>query len=289
MAKRLYTYDDIMNLPDFIRVELIDGVICTDDWTNLEIDEEVFQNPPSEDHHVTYRLSIVKNKTIPDIYYSICIGGFYEPFNKIKSVFNSSSDDVPDAQTIYFKNGEMYKVYPTDKESWYDARYLVSDGVKYDLENLDDLKRIPVPKFPAHQNIMEGYGVTGNLDYVLRMKAGSFYNRKDKIMCSACLWKCTELMLAHPLSWEESHFYRIVQWHVEMGMFDEADKAEKYIYSVLDYDANYQQLINHIKDNPEYIKQQEAFHKKNLMRKEYYHIFMNYLNWLPNLLVLIAE
>ena len=49
----------------------------------------------------------------------------------------------------------MYKVYPTDKESWYDARYLVSDGVKYDLENLDDLKRIPVPKFPAHQNIME--------------------------------------------------------------------------------------------------------------------------------------
>lgn len=195
-------------------------------------------------------------------------------FNKIKSVFNSSSDDVPDAQTIYFKNGEMYKVYPTDKESWYDARYLVSDGVKYDLENLDDLKRIPVPKFPAHQNIMEGYGVTGNLDYVLRMKAGSFYNRKDKIRCSACLWKCTELMFAHPfLSWDESHFYRIVQWHVEMGMFDEADKAEKYIYSVLNHDANYQQLINHIKDNPEYIKQQEAFHKKNLMRKEYYHIF----------------
>ena len=60
MAKRLYTYDDIMNLPDFIRVELIDGVICTDDWTDLEVDEEVFQNPPSEDHHVTYRLSIVK-------------------------------------------------------------------------------------------------------------------------------------------------------------------------------------------------------------------------------------
>lgn len=93
MAKRLYTYDDIMNLPDFIRVELIDGVIHTDDWTDLEVDEEVFQ------------------------------------------------------------------------------------------------------------------------------------------------------------------------------------KAEKYIYSVLDHDANYQQLINHIKDNPEYIKQQEAFHKKNLMRKEYYHIF----------------
>lgn len=31
-------------------------------------------------------------------------------FNKIKNVFNSSSIDIPDAQTIYFKNGEMYKV-----------------------------------------------------------------------------------------------------------------------------------------------------------------------------------
>ena len=60
MVKRLYTYDDILKLPDFIRVELIDGIICTDDWTDLEIDDDVFQNPPSENHHVTYRLSIVK-------------------------------------------------------------------------------------------------------------------------------------------------------------------------------------------------------------------------------------
>ena len=42
MVKRLYTYDDILKLPDFIRVELIIGVIHTDDWTNLEVDEEVF-------------------------------------------------------------------------------------------------------------------------------------------------------------------------------------------------------------------------------------------------------
>lgn len=57
--KKAHTISDIMNLPDFIRVELIDGIIYTDDWTTLEIDDEVFQNPPSEDNHVTYRLSIV--------------------------------------------------------------------------------------------------------------------------------------------------------------------------------------------------------------------------------------
>ena len=80
MAKRLYTYDDIMNLPDFIRVELLDGIIYTDDFTDLEIDEEVFQNPPSEEHHVTYRLSIVKNKTTSVILLFHLLGGLYEPF-----------------------------------------------------------------------------------------------------------------------------------------------------------------------------------------------------------------
>ena len=57
-SKRLYTVNEIFNLPDFIRVELIDGEIMTDDFTTLEIDEEVFKAKPSEKNHVTYRLSI---------------------------------------------------------------------------------------------------------------------------------------------------------------------------------------------------------------------------------------
>ena len=60
--KRQYTTDDIHKLPDFIRVTLFDGEILTDDWTKLIIDEEVFKNPPSEDHHVTCRLSVVKSE-----------------------------------------------------------------------------------------------------------------------------------------------------------------------------------------------------------------------------------
>ena len=60
--KRQYTTDDIYKLQDFIRVTLFDGEILTNDWTNLIIDEEVFKNLPSEDHHKTYRLSIVKSE-----------------------------------------------------------------------------------------------------------------------------------------------------------------------------------------------------------------------------------
>ena len=59
---RQYTTADIYKLPDFIRVTLFDGEILTNDWTNLIIDEEVFKNLPSEDHHKTYRLSIVKSE-----------------------------------------------------------------------------------------------------------------------------------------------------------------------------------------------------------------------------------
>ena len=62
LKEKNYTLDDIYKLPDFIRVTLFDGEILTNDWTNLIIDEEVFKNLPSEDHHKTYRLSIVKSE-----------------------------------------------------------------------------------------------------------------------------------------------------------------------------------------------------------------------------------
>lgn len=60
MAKRKITGNDIYNLPDFLRVEFFDNKIQTNDWTELEIDDEVFDVRPSETKHITYRLSLVK-------------------------------------------------------------------------------------------------------------------------------------------------------------------------------------------------------------------------------------
>mgnify|MGYP007098687864 CR=1 FL=1 len=34
---------DIENLPRFLRIEVFDGEIYTDDWTALEIEEDVFK------------------------------------------------------------------------------------------------------------------------------------------------------------------------------------------------------------------------------------------------------
>jgi len=64
---RHYTAGDMDKLPGFLRIDLIDGEIYTDDWTALEIDESVFRNKPSEGQRVTYRLSVVKvEKASPD-------------------------------------------------------------------------------------------------------------------------------------------------------------------------------------------------------------------------------
>lgn len=57
--KREFEADDIYNLPGFLRIEVIDGEIYTDAWTVLEIDEDVFKIPATENRHIKYKLSIV--------------------------------------------------------------------------------------------------------------------------------------------------------------------------------------------------------------------------------------
>lgn len=52
-----YTVEDIDRLPDFINVELIDGEIITDDWTELVLDDSVLKlGPPTETKHIKYTL-----------------------------------------------------------------------------------------------------------------------------------------------------------------------------------------------------------------------------------------
>ena len=153
-------------------------------------------------------------------------------FSKIKNVFNSSSIDIPDAQTIYFKNGEMYKVYPTDKESWYDARYLVSDGVKYDLENLDDLRCIPIPAF-TNIDIMHGYGITGSLEYVLRMKAGNLRRKGLLKESNSILERIHLFMGAADNGYQEKDFLIYSHLLLKEGHFEESEKYKAIVQSYL--------------------------------------------------------
>ena len=132
--------------------------------------------------------------------------------------------------SIFFMNGKLYRVSPENTENYYDAKYLISDKKIYDLEKIDDIKRIPIPEFKRIED--DNYGVTGLLDYVLRMKSRYFYQRKEKELCSVCLWKATEMMFADPLcKWSKKDYDRILKYHFLLGMDEEAERAKKYLES----------------------------------------------------------
>ena len=143
---------------------------------------------------------------------------------------NTADGFIPDTQTAYFANGKLYKLYPPDLDNWYDVRYLVSDNKVYDLEKVEDIGKIPIPEFKRLEE--DNYGVTGLLDYVLRMKSRYFYQRKEKELCSACLWKATEMMFANPLcKWSKKDYDRILKYHFLLGMDEQAEQAKKYLES----------------------------------------------------------
>ena len=152
--------------------------------------------------------------------------------SKFKSRNNESKE--PDAQTIYFKNGKMYKVYPTDKESWYDARYLVSDGKTYDLEDVKDIKRIPTPDFNKYDPMMEGYGVTGSLDYVIRMKAANA-RKKGLIAESDELYKkAIVLMQKSGIGYDIKPYLYFAKDLLREGRFEESEREEKRAYTIFE-------------------------------------------------------
>lgn len=75
-------------------------------------------------------------------------------------------------QTLYFTNGILCEINPDDGRNYYQARYFVSDGIKYDFENKDDIEKLPIPNFSRQNGSFPD--VTKSLDYVVRMKAGHF-------------------------------------------------------------------------------------------------------------------
>jgi hypothetical protein len=144
----------------------------------------------------------------------------------------------PNCQTIYFKKGKLYKIQGGDETDWYDPRYLVSDGHLFDLQNVYDIQSIPIPSFDKNDNCGDGYGITGSMEYVLRMKAGRLYSRREKDLCSACLWKSTIMMAEFDNRWKRSDFDRLVRWHYELGMFEDAKQAQEWLNKLPQYTEN---------------------------------------------------
>lgn len=152
---------------------------------------------------------------------------------KSKSRIKAFEEPVPPQklQTIYFQNGIMSKIMYGSQDDWYDARYMVSDGIMYDLESIEDIRRIPIPTF-GENDYMSGYGVTGSLDYVIRMKAGRLREKGMIAESDECYRKANDLMRSSGIGYDMTPYLYLAKNLLREGRFEESEAEEKRVYAM---------------------------------------------------------
>lgn len=154
--------------------------------------------------------------------------------------------------TAYFKNGVLYKIRPLnfkklydDRQRAYEARYIVSDKIKYDLCDADSVKSIPIPKYAENAPI----GVTGYLENILLKHVPTGNDRLD---CEILL-KYTKLLKYSYWFYSEKDYYRLPKRLYELGAFDQGDEAlekiKKYMPKMPDNPLQRKNLKDFVESN----------------------------------------
>lgn len=139
---------------------------------------------------------------------------------------------------IWYCDGYVVKITPEPQECYYDHRdiiygadSIVSDGVHYDLTDKKSIYSIAIPNYQIHveNRVSQILGVTGALDYTLRMRAGLYWKQGNYDLSIACLGKATQLMKYSDVGWPKKDFYRIVDWLEQLGRFEKAKEWATWI------------------------------------------------------------
>lgn len=122
------------------------------------------------------------------------------PISKSQPIkdFDPGTQVRTDTTTVYYAYGHVQKVLPPLLGSYYENRdiinaatFIVSDGVAYDLTDIQSIRSIKIPNYHiyAPNKVGEELGVTGCLDYVLRMRSGLYWREGNFDLSIACLEK----------------------------------------------------------------------------------------------------
>lgn len=163
-----------------------------------------------------------------------------------------------DGQALFFKNGQLYKIIG-NQENWYDPKYIISDGVHYNMESLDDINSMAIPVF-IFTDWMSGYGITGSLDYVVRMKAGNLRSKGLIAESDACYRKAIELMRKSGVPYDMTPYLYFAKDLLREGRFAESEQEEDKIYKLF---KTTRQIVNSNPDLRPYITQED---------REYYRV-----------------
>lgn len=113
----------------------------------------------------------------------------------------------------YFRNGELYDVFPRnheisldeDRQTAYSARFIVSDDIKYDLENPESIKSIKIPNFKSTSGMPY---ITRNMAYIIKMAASAEHRPHIAV---PLVYKAANLMMACDIAWGKDEYYRIIK------------------------------------------------------------------------------
>lgn len=153
--------------------------------------------------------------------------------------------------TVFYINGLLVNIIPRpagslydNRDIYYNARYIVSDGQKHDLEDVKSIESIKPPKFDNFNS--NSLGVCGNMVYVLRMKASGLKNEGKNETALALLKRATEMMPVSGILWNKKDYERFPQWLREAGEFEAAQNAQKCIDDLFETSLNYKKRTNDI-------------------------------------------
>ncbi len=163
--------------------------------------------------------------------------------------------------TAIYQNGYLVRTEPpledyyNQREEFTRARYIISDGVQYDLENENSIANIAVPNFgaPVSSETPGKYklGVAGCLDYVLRRKAVDFRKNRKNALSIVLEKKAVQLMQHSKIAWKKSDYKRLIDWLYEDGMISDALYYEKAMSTTSDSstaDSMHARQIQHVID-----------------------------------------
>ena len=113
----------------------------------------------------------------------------------------------------YFKNGVLFNVKPRntkksleeDRQTAYNAQYIVLNNVKYDLEDADSITSIIIPRYDDIQGSMPH--TTFDLAYILKMRVGK---EERPHLAVPLAYKTANIMIASPIGWQKKDYYRLV-------------------------------------------------------------------------------
>lgn len=161
-------------------------------------------------------------------------------FEEIKPHILSKKENA-NINTAWYENGVLVNVSPRDenvsldedRQVAYSARYIISDGKKYDLYNPFDIMSIEIPETTPKTDVNDEGGigigmqmpyVTRELSYHLQMRVKGTFSKELAI---PLVFKTANLLMATTIGYGKATYERMVEQLYAVNAMEYADYLDK--------------------------------------------------------------